>query len=67
MYYVNFYDSFDGWGTLGFFTERIFHDFESAKICCDEKMKNLDTNNKKFGEHFSVIDMNTMKEIYRGT
>ena len=60
-YHVDFYDAFDGWCHGVLFES---DDLKKAKDFADEKMKCLDTNNKKCGEHYGVIDRTTDQEIY---
>ena len=54
-YYVDFYDAFDGWGTWGFYAERLFDDAEDAKRCALELQATLADGNIKMGEHYAVI------------
>lgn len=63
-YYVDFYDMIDGWGTWGFWPERLFDDLEAAKVKCNELMAKLDNANKRAGEHYGVIDSVTNREVY---
>lgn len=67
-YFVDFYDMCDGWGGLAeYFPQDQFDDILEARKHCDSKMKKLDKNNKRCGEHYSVIDLTTGKEVYRGS
>jgi hypothetical protein len=62
-YTIDFYDMIDGWGgTPGWYGW--FDTLEEAKIECDKKMKTLDESNKRAGEHYGVIDMETGMEVY---
>lgn len=65
-YYVCFYDGFDGWGTFGFYPQRLFDEteLEEAKKLCDELQAKLNQSNKDFGEHYGVIDSKLNMEIY---
>jgi len=63
-YYVAFYDMFDGWGSWGFWTDRLFDDLDKAKACADEHQAELMQQNKDCGEHYGVIDRKTGTEIY---
>ncbi len=65
-YYVDFYDMFDGWGTFGFFNERLFDDLDIAIKLCDKLNDGLAKGNKACGEHYGVIDSKTNREIYCG-
>jgi len=35
-YYVDFYDAHDGWGTWGFWPERLFDSIDEARACRDQ-------------------------------
>jgi hypothetical protein len=63
-YYVAFYDAFDGWGSWGFWIDRLFDDLDKAKACADEHQAKLNPQNKDCGEHYGVIDRETGTEIY---
>ena len=65
-YYVDFYDMFDGWGSFGFFEDRLSDDLDFAIKLCDELNSEMSEGNKSCGEHFGVIDSQTDKEIYCG-
>jgi hypothetical protein len=65
-YYVDFYDMFDGWGTFGFFTDRLFEELDSAIKLCDELNDKLDKGNKSCGEHYGVMDSKVSREVYCG-
>lgn len=63
-YYVDFYDMFDGWGTWGFFEDRLFDNLEAARAKADELQAELPQGNKNCGEHYGVIDKEKGREIY---
>ena len=65
-YYVDFYDMIDGWGTFGFFNDRLFDKPNDATKICDKLNSELHENNKLAGEHYGVIDSKINKEIYCG-
>jgi hypothetical protein len=65
-YYVDFYDMFDGWGTFGFFNERLFEELNDAIKLCDKLNEELAKGNKACGEHYGVMDYNTNMEVYCG-
>lgn len=65
-YYVDFYDMIDEWGTFGFFTDKLFDDIDDAKKKCDELNSQLPRGNKDCGEHYGVIDSQTMIEVHCG-
>jgi hypothetical protein len=65
-YYVDFYDMFDGWGTFGFFTDRLFDILDDAIKCCNKLNEELAKGNKVCGEHYGVIDSKTNIEVYCG-
>jgi len=65
-YYVDFYDMFDGWGTFGFFTDRLFDELDDAINCCDKLNEELAKGNKACGEHYGVMDSKTNMEVYCG-
>lgn len=65
-YYVDFYDMFDGWGTFGFFTDRLFDELPDAIKLCDKLNEELDKNNKNCGEHYGVVDSKVNREVYCG-
>lgn len=65
-YYVDFYDMMDGWGTFGFFTDRLFDDLPGAIKLCDKLNSELPEGNKNCGEHYGVIDSTVNREIYCG-
>ncbi len=63
-YRVDFYDIFDGWISIHFSrTERDFENLKDAKMFRDEKNEELQMSNKKCGEHFGIIDLETKTEI----
>ncbi len=66
MYYVDFYDIFDGWGEFGFFTDRLFDNLDDAIELCDKLNNELNNGNKSCGEHYGVIHGGTSGEIYCG-
>ena len=63
-YYVGFYDAFDGWGSWGFWTERLFDDLDQAQACAEKLQAELNQQNKDCGEHYGVIDKETGREIH---
>ncbi len=63
-YYVDFYDAFDGWGIVGFYTDRVFEDLEQAKQKATELQAGLSKGNINMGEHYAVIDVATDKEVF---
>jgi len=75
-YFVDFYDGFDGWcgpptpEIAALYADRLFDDLDAAKIRCDELQAGLDQNNKDFGEHYSVVELDISGrwalEAYRG-
>ena len=65
-YYVDFYDMFDGWGSFGFFTDRLFDELDDAINCCDKLNEELAKGNKACGEHYGVMDSKTNMEVYCG-
>lgn len=65
-YYVDFYDMIDGWGSFGFFTDRLFNDLPEAIKLCDKLNSKLPEGNKNCGEHYGVIDSTVNREIYCG-
>lgn len=65
-YYVDFYDMIDGWGSFGFFTERLSDSLLGAIDICDKLNSELDSPNKDCGEHYGVIDDITGREVYCG-
>ena len=65
-YYVDFYDMIDGWGTFGFFTERLSDNINDAIKLCDKLNSELPEGNKNCGEHYGVIDSTVNREIYCG-
>lgn len=65
-YYVDFYDMVDGWGTFGFFTNRLSNNMNKATELCNKLNSELNENNKNCGEHYGVIDKLTSREIYCG-
>lgn len=66
-YCVAFYDFIDGWGTFGFFTDRLFDDLELAKTCCDRLNTELPRGNKDCGEYYAVIDGETDRVVFWGS
>lgn len=64
QYYVDFYDSFDGWGIFGFNTDRLFNTLDEAKAKADELQKTLDKGNVDMGEHYGVFSSDKCGEIY---
>lgn len=66
MFYVDFYDMIDGWGTFGFFPDRLFGDLDGAIELCNRLNAELPESNKECGEHFGVIDRDTNREIFCG-
>ena len=63
-YYVDFYDAFDGWGgEFGFYLDRVFDALEEARTCRDNLNKDLPSGNKSMGEHYGIIDRQSMTEI----
>lgn len=65
-YYVDFYDMFDGWGTFGFFNDRLFEELDDAIKCCDGLNEELAKGNKACGEHYGVMDSKNNMEVYCG-
>lgn len=65
-YYVDFYDMFDGWGSFGFFTDRLFGELDDAIKLCDKLSEELSKGNKDCGEHYGVMDSETSREVYCG-
>lgn len=65
-YYVDFYDMVDGWGTFGFFTDRLFDEIPDAIKLCDSLNSELDKQNKECGEHYGVMNKDLGREIYCG-
>lgn len=65
-YYVDFYDMVDGWGTFGFFTDRLFDDIDLAIELCKRLNSELDDGNKSCGGHYGVIVHSTGREVYCG-
>lgn len=65
-YYVDFYDMFDGWGSFGFFTDRLFDELDDAINCCNKLNEELAKGNKACGEHYGVFDSKTNMEVYCG-
>jgi ABC-type proline/glycine betaine transport system substrate-binding protein len=64
-YAIGFYDAFDGWWLPSETKAKRYKSLADAKTACDKKMKDLDENNKRMGEHYSVFDENE-KEVYHG-
>lgn len=63
-YRVDFYDMFDGWIYREYKeSENDFESLDEAKAVRDNKNKALSISNKKCGEHFGVINLETRMEI----
>ncbi len=63
-YRVDFYDMYDGWIYRDIIESE--HDFDSldeAIAVRDKKNSELGRSNKKCGEHFGIIDLDTRIEI----
>ncbi len=63
-YRVDFYDMFDGW--INKDMEEIKDDFENiedAKALRDKNNEKLPDSNKRCGEHYGVINLETNSEI----
>jgi hypothetical protein len=68
---VDFFDVFDacregmgaGWGSWGFWPERLFDSLDEARACRDQLNAELDEGNKSAGEHWGVIDRTVCSEV----
>ena len=63
-YIVDFYDGFDDWIYRGDAPkDKMFDDIDEARKCRDKKNAELNEANKRFGEHWGVIDTQINHEI----
>ena len=65
MYKVDFYDAFDGWIAKGISTpDREFESKEQAITLCKKLQEENPPNS--MGEHYGVIDLSLLREVFCG-